>query len=214
MFLSKVTISAAASRNPYLWHKALWTLFPNRPEEARNFLFRVERRRPGGDSEILLQSGWSPVSASTAHVLISKEVHYQLRDGLRLRFHLRANPVRTILDEQGRRDRRERIKRCRVPLIREQEQIDWLVRKLQPAAAIECVQVQPEKPLYFRKTHKEASTEAHDNAEKRVTAGKIQPVCFDGVLTVTDAAALTTLLEQGIGPAKAMGCGLLSLAAA
>ncbi|WP_249825516.1 type I-E CRISPR-associated protein Cas6/Cse3/CasE, partial [Escherichia coli] len=42
--------------------------------------------------------------------------------------------------------------------------------------------------------------------------GKIQTVCFEGVLTVNDAPALMDLIQQGIGPAKSMGCGLLSLA--
>ncbi|EAA1049248.1 type I-E CRISPR-associated protein Cas6/Cse3/CasE, partial [Escherichia coli O28ac] len=42
--------------------------------------------------------------------------------------------------------------------------------------------------------------------------GKIQTVCFEGVLTINDAPALIDLLQQGIGPAKSMGCGLLSLA--
>ncbi|EHO1257424.1 type I-E CRISPR-associated protein Cas6/Cse3/CasE, partial [Escherichia coli] len=43
-------------------------------------------------------------------------------------------------------------------------------------------------------------------------SGKIQTVCFEGVLTINDAPALIDLVQQGIGPAKSMGCGLLSLA--
>jgi CRISPR system Cascade subunit CasE len=37
---------------------------------------------------------------------------------------------------------------------------------------------------------------------------------FDGILTVTDAEALIQEMMQGIGPAKAFGCGLLSIARA
>ncbi|MGT7800014.1 type I-E CRISPR-associated protein Cas6/Cse3/CasE, partial [Escherichia coli] len=32
------------------------------------------------------------------------------------------------------------------------------------------------------------------------------------VITINDAPALIDLVQQGIGPAKSMGCGLLSLA--
>jgi len=35
---------------------------------------------------------------------------------------------------------------------------------------------------------------------------------FDGSLTVSDESAFIALLRSGIGPAKAFGCGLLSVA--
>jgi CRISPR system Cascade subunit CasE len=37
-------------------------------------------------------------------------------------------------------------------------------------------------------------------------------VCFEGVLEVRDAGLLAGALAAGIGPGKAFGCGLLSLA--
>jgi CRISPR system Cascade subunit CasE len=56
-------------------------------------------------------------------------------------------------------------------------------------------------PLNFRKA-------------KEKLVGKIQPVDFQGVLQVKDSAGLSELISAGIGPAKAFGCGLLSLARA
>jgi CRISPR system Cascade subunit CasE len=41
---------------------------------------------------------------------------------------------------------------------------------------------------------------------------EIKTVVFEGVLTVTDATALRDALTDGIGRAKAYGCGLLTLA--
>ena len=35
---------------------------------------------------------------------------------------------------------------------------------------------------------------------------------FDGILEVTDAEAFRAALRQGIGPARAYGCGLLTVA--
>ena len=40
----------------------------------------------------------------------------------------------------------------------------------------------------------------------------LQQACFEGVLKATDTRALQTAVEQGIGPGKAFGFGLLSLA--
>jgi len=37
-------------------------------------------------------------------------------------------------------------------------------------------------------------------------------VQFNGRLQITDAARFITAVQTGIGPAKAFGCGLLSLA--
>ena len=51
---------------------------------------------------------------------------------------------------------------------------------------------------------------------KRKPGGNItvQQVCFDGVLEVQEPPSVRNALLDGIGPAKAFGCGLLSLARA
>lgn len=40
-------------------------------------------------------------------------------------------------------------------------------------------------------------------------AGKLSTVTYEGALTVVDPQVLTFHLENGVGPAKAFGCGLL-----
>jgi CRISPR system Cascade subunit CasE len=52
----------------------------------------------------------------------------------------------------------------------------------------------PHPPLFFRRGNR---------------GGKITAVTFEGVLNVLDPAALVLLLQNGIGPAKAFGCGLM-----
>lgn len=79
-------------------------------------------------------------------------------------------------------------------LIREEEQRTWLERKLAGAAAIEAATLQPRAPLYFRKGNR---------------AGKLVAITFEGVLQVLDSTLMLSLLENGIGPAKGFGCGLL-----
>lgn len=198
MFLSKVELAPRWARNPYQWHRALWLLFPGRPNAERDFLFRVEGNVPGGGAVVLLQSVGAPVAAAEGvRVLASKSFEPMFTPGLVLRFHLVANPVKTIRDAQGRLDRHGAPKACRVPLIREEQQQEWLQRKLIGAAQLEQVEVAPRQPLYFR---------------REGTAGKIVPVAFDGVLVVRDPQQLRALLLGGLGPAKSFGCGLLSLA--
>ncbi|WP_431066567.1 type I-E CRISPR-associated protein Cas6/Cse3/CasE [Methylotuvimicrobium sp.] len=43
---------------------------------------------------------------------------------------------------------------------------------------------------------------------------KVHTVLFDGILSITDADIFQTQVVRGIGPAKAFGCGLLSVAGA
>lgn len=200
MYLSKIMISGAACRNPYEIHRALWKLFPLAPDAGRDFLFRVERAGQQ-NAEVLMQSLREPIAATfrEARLLASRPYPLSLRAGQRLRFKLLANPVKTINDEGGRVKADGEVKKCRVPLVRDEDLQAWLVRKLTGMANVETVEVEKGMPLHFRK-----------GREGR--AGKIQPVCFQGVLTISAQAELENLVKTGIGPGKAFGCGLLSLA--
>lgn len=202
MYLSKIMINGAACRNPYEIHRVLWKLFPEDTEADRDFLFRVERAGQQ-QAEVLLQSWREPITSATreARLLGSKPYHLNLQSGQRLLFLLLANPVKTINDESGRLNADGEIKKCRVPLIRDEELQAWLARKLDGLAEIESVELEKRPAMSFRKA-----------SEKRV--GKVQPVSFRGVLSVADPEGLKTLTLSGIGPAKAFGCGLLSLARA
>jgi CRISPR system Cascade subunit CasE len=200
MYLSKVELTAPWTRDPYSWHRGLWQLFPGRPDAARTFLFRNEAGVQGGRLQVLLQSSDAPVaSADGANVLAMKTFAPVLKEGQWLRFHLTANPVKTIKDREGRQDKRGEPKSCRVPLIRAEQQEEWLRRKLDGAAKLHVVEIATREPLYFR---------------RKGDIGKIVPVRFEGILIVQNRERFLDLVRQGIGPAKAFGCGLLSLAPA
>uniref|UniRef100_UPI00214741E7 type I-E CRISPR-associated protein Cas6/Cse3/CasE n=1 Tax=Endozoicomonas sp. ONNA2 TaxID=2828741 RepID=UPI00214741E7 len=121
----------------------------------------------------------------------------------RLRFRLRCNPVRSVKDERRgevTRNGTTYTRSVRVPLIREEQQQQWLEKKLRQAGAqLLAVNVVQEAPLYFRKKR-----------EKR--GGKIQPVLFEGVLQIEAPQQFSNALISGFGPAKSFGMGLLSLA--
>jgi CRISPR-associated endonuclease/helicase Cas3 len=74
----------------------------------------------------------------------------------------------------------------------------WLEAVTGHHGQIKRAEYNPVFPLRFKKSK-----------EDRV--GKIQPVSFHGVLKIIDADAMVELVKTGVGPAKAFGCGLVSL---
>ncbi|WP_347985731.1 type I-E CRISPR-associated protein Cas6/Cse3/CasE [Methylomonas sp. AM2-LC] len=203
MYLSKIHISWLQAQNTYQLHQALWRLFPDCEEADRDFLFRVEQMQKGIGAEVLMQSTTQPQSNEQSPALLAeREYVLNVQNGQRLRFRLRANPIKTIKDSsKGTVEKKGKTftKTVRVPLLHEDQQQAWLERKFQAFAQLDTLIMQPEPVLYFRKA-------------KEGRSGKIQTVMFDGILTVTDAEAFNYEVKQGIGPAKAFGCGLLSLA--
>jgi CRISPR system Cascade subunit CasE len=201
MYLSKIMITGAACRNPYEIHCVLWNLFPEAKDAERDFLFRVGQLDQN-QAEILMQSARKPgTSSNLARILDCREYPLSMQADQRLRFLLVANPVKTIIDEGGRKNTKGDPQKCRVPLVREEGQRAWIERKLGDAATIESLVIDPVSSLRFRKS-------------KEDRAGKIQPVNFQGVLAVTKPEAMVELVQSGVGPAKAFGCGMLSLARA
>ena len=197
MYLSKVLVDRRRVHNPYELHRALWTMFPGHEHDTHGFLFRVEAERPGSATELLLQSAWQPEPQSAeVRVIATRPYQLHLRQGQALRFRLTGNPIKTIKDDTGRQNARGAVKSCRVPLVLEEQQLQWLHRKLYNAASIEAAVIHAQRPLYFRKDGK---------------AGKIVTVTFDGLLHVLDPALLWLQMQHGIGPAKSFGCGLLSV---
>lgn len=199
MHLSKLLLSGDKFRNPYEIHRALWAAFPESPDKNRDFLFRIDQQSPR-NLQVLLQSAREPSEQSEQlKILASKSFEPVLLVGTQLRFMLLANPVKTIRDDQGRENNRGEIKKCRVPLIKEDDLLKWLGRKFDGIASITSPEVEKQSPVLFRKGKR---------------PGKIQPCLYKGVLQVNDSALLRELLESGVGPGKAFGCGLLSLARA
>lgn len=107
----------------------------------------------------------------------------------------------------------------RVELRREEERIQWLQRqgersgfqlltaRLEPGLGqatgrdIAAARADPSPTLLGR--------QRNGSIDRRLT---LATALFEGELRVTDAQALRAAIENGIGPGKAFGCGLLSIA--
>ncbi len=204
MYLSKVFIDFKRPKNIYQIHQDLWTTFPGQDDKARNFLFRVEQQQAGVGASILMQSEIAPSAGNEqVNLLATREFPLTIIKNQRLRFLLVANAVKTIKDQQERKNKKGVIKSNRVPLIKEEDQQNWLERKLQSWAQLDSLLIRPCPSLYFYKKDVQSS---------KGYGGKIVPVAFEGILTVKEPHKFIEQVKQGIGPAKAFGCGLLSLA--
>lgn len=186
--------------DPYQLHKIIWQLFPDKADEERSFLFRVEKSGQRCAQQILLQSACLPQAISNELLLLRepKKIHFEIKSGGKYRFMLCANPTKRINDKDGK-DRNQG--KVRVPIINEAEIVAWLKRQFEGSAEIDTVELTQKNLIRF---HKDKNGEAY--------LGKIQTVTFLGILTVTDSELLIDKIKKGIGPAKAFGCGLLTLA--
>ena len=123
----------------------------------------------------------------------SEKLEKNINAGRLLNFLIRANPTKRIKDETKTKNQGK----VRVPLIDESEMKSWLYRQLEGAAKLSEVMINGQDILYFRKGNH---------------AGKMVTVTYSGILKVDNTDTLLKKVVDGIGPAKAFGCGLLSLA--
>ncbi len=123
--------------------------------------------------------------------------------GQRLRFRLVANPTKRLrknsLDKDGR-PVDERWVGKRVP-VRVDELFGWLARRAAPAGFSADSDSTTVEPGYV-----------YVNPTRNGKGQRLRSARFDGLLEITDLVRFQETLVHGIGPAKAFGFGLLSLA--
>ncbi len=228
MYLSRLTLNPRTRRvqrelaNPYELHRTLMSTFPETLPTGERILFRVDEDARTGVPTVLLQShsapdwAWLGDPRANGYLLRapeSKPFELTFITGQILTFYLRANPTvkhSAPGKRQGRRD----------PLYREEDQLAWLEHKAADGGfRLIRVAVLKEGNTYGRqpvKTITEDSAEVVEAVEKspKTRPLTLHAVRFEGVLQVTDPAKLWQTVQQGIGPGKGLGFGLLSLAPA
>jgi CRISPR system Cascade subunit CasE len=183
--------------DPYELHRTLLRAFPDaKAGGPGRVLYRVEPPRGESRFVVLVQSSvapdWSRLEVPNDYLVgppATKAFDPSFATGQRLSFRLRANPT-------VKRDCKRR------PLFDEGEQRAWLDRKGAVAGfRVVRAEVSPEGPSCGRKLL------GGDTLTLTLHA-----VRFDGLLTVTDPERLRQALRAGIGSAKGLGFGLLSVA--
>ncbi|TVT59214.1 MAG: type I-E CRISPR-associated protein Cas6/Cse3/CasE [Azoarcus sp. PHD] len=206
MYLSKLVLDpnhAQARRdlaNPYEMHRTLSRVYADSPDsKAARFLWRLEHsgdRAADEGATVLLQSAsaghWQNLQGMpgyTRNLAPDKPVQLDqlLEVGRNCMFRLACNPTVT------------RAKK-RYGLERDEDQLEWLTRQgAQHGFTPTRIRIARSERISFRQ----------GRAGHRIT---VQVVQFDGLLKVVDPERIGLALVQGIGHAKALGLGMLSIA--
>jgi len=218
MYLSKLTLNPRLKQvrqdiaNPYDMHATLCWAFRKtgigevppceRSKTVDPFLWRLEQ----GPSEatLLVQS----LSPPNWQALFERHPGYAeldekspkpfepaLRRGQLLRFRLRANPTVTKFDPEKGKGKRH-------GLVKLEEQLAWLHR-------------QGERHGFEVPGAMVSSAERIQARKRQNDAGRVmtlQSVTYNGHLRVNNPVAFLTALRSGLGHAKSLGFGLLSVA--
>lgn len=213
MYLSRLILNPRSHQvqreiaDPYQLHRTIMSAFPEELPPDERVLFRLETDVRNQAPFVLVQSqhhpDWSGLLDDNKRFYLLelsnqngehanpavKSVNLRLSPGKNLSFRLLANPT---VKRKGKR----------YGLYREQEQIDWLNRKMESAGAnVISVRANHRSRVYgglFRKGHKHSL--------------QFSAVRFDGILRVIETDRLISAINQGIGSGKGLGFGLLSLA--
>lgn len=207
-------------------HRTVLTAFPavERGAGARGrVLHRLDVQPRTGATMLLVQSqvrpDWSRLPPG--YLLTTPDTpkdlaaaYSTITPGIRLRFRLRANATEKV----GTAMKAERLggvtRNGRRRPLPEHRIVDWLDRKASAAGfhVLDVYGRTDERVPDVRVVRGASLTgwrRSADGVRRRLS---FAPVTFDGLLEVTDADAFRRALAEGIGPAKAYGFGLLSVA--
>lgn len=204
MFLSKLVLdsrSKAARRDlssPYQMHASLCRAFVGSEQTPPRFLWRLESNQNRQLPQVLVQSladpDWQKFASLEAfegyldEMPRSKPIPLEhLQPAQTLRFRLKANPTVT---KQGKRHGLKEV----------EEQLEWLVRQGQKGgfSVLGAMVAGSERVKMYK----------HEKGSSIV----VQSVLYEGHLKITDLETFKQILEAGLGHAKALGFGLLSIA--
>jgi len=196
-------------------HRTILAAFPAAAPSQRGVreqfgvLHRLESDRRRGRLVLYVQSLVAPSwSSLPADYLVTEpgldnpgvkpvaQIYQSFLPGTVLSFRLRANPSRKIDTKSGPDGRRRHGRR--VELVSEEAQLAWLARQ----AAAGGFQVLTARLSGLNK----------EQGRRQGGAITVAWVQFDGHLRILEPAAFYQTLARGIGPGKAYGLGLLSLA--
>lgn len=223
LYLSRLVpdVRAAAARrdlaNPYDMHRTIMRAFPDRDDDGPGrVLWRADPSPGAGGIHLIIQSTRAPDWANLdpgwlASPPQQRDFAPAFRIGQQLRFRLRANPTRRA----GKSHSDPTFIGKRIPIMEPGVQLTWLARKANRGGFRLVGQHAAENTGPFDVVAAHAGTVR----SRKPARGNGKPtvidhyaVLFDGNLQVTDPDRLAQTLTQGIGPAKAFGFGLLSLA--
>jgi CRISPR system Cascade subunit CasE len=248
MFLSRLILDPRSRRvrcelaQPYEMHRTLMRAFPgvdiakgDKAREKYGVLFRADpddrRRRVIAYVQSVVEPDWSSLAALNDYLLTDADhpnpackditkVYQCLKPGQVLSFRLRANPTKRITETVSG-DSLPKSKR--VELLREEDQIAWLIRKGREREKgkpggfeilMKDIEGRNGEILQIARVDviregKQIGWKTDDTLKRKTTHLAVR---YEGLLRVADPGSFRETLARGIGPGKAFGFGLLSVA--
>lgn len=228
--LSRIWINPlrAASRpllaNPQVLHAAVLGGIPTQPVTER-VLWRLDTstthrpellvltQSPPSWEHLIERYGWAHAEEPQAVTRDYQPLLDQLALGREFRFRLRANPISSTRNPASpttaQKDRldRDRPRGVRIAAQNATDQTTWLLDRLD-RYGFEPVMVDDMPAVVVTGRQRLDFT-------KRATGGRritIVTATYDGTIRVTDSSRASHSLLDGVGGARAYGCGLITLA--
>lgn len=181
--------------------RILWRLDLSSRREGEAWLYVVSPEKPDL-THIVEQAGWPLYpkwETKDYEALLGK-----IEQGQEWAFRLKANPVRKVRVDKGRVSRNQVVGTLQGHVTVEQQQ-QWLIDRAERCGFDVCANELGALDLVISERRKEHS----------IRGGKTLTVAtarYDGRLRVLDAEAFCHTLGFGIGHARSLGCGLMTVA--
>lgn len=201
----------------YTAHQLLWRLFPDTPRGERPFIFRQEMEENANGKSAGLPRFYvgsdRPLEPMKGFEVACKPFMPKLAKGERLAFRLRANPTIAKPAGPGRRSHRaDVLMDARHPFPKGERTSQACVEAMDSAAR-QWLESRAEGAGFSLPVTPEVGA-YRQYALSRKEGGqpiRYSSVDYEGLLEVLEPERLVQTLEQGIGRARAFGCGLLLL---
>ncbi len=215
MYLSRIALNTnrkdtmTALASPQKLHAAVESSFPPSDEKANRNIWRIDRLNNNlyllvlSDKKpdflhIVEQFGWPGAEQKweTKDYTILLE---RIKEGQTWQFRLRANPIHHVI-ANGETQTQEKKQRGKIYAhVTEDQQSKWLLDRGERYGFMLNVDS-------FRVVQRDIKRFKHRNGF--ITLGI---ATYEGVLEVTDVTLFRNALINGIGRAKAYGCGLMTI---
>lgn len=223
-------LSRLVAKDTYRAHQLVWDLFGDTPDRKRDYMYR--RETVDSQPIFYIVSQRPPAPTNDAWNVVTKDYAPRIEAGEQFVFRVRVNPVverqgDPVLDEAGQPKLRTSVKRTgeiKRKVVRHDVVMaakkamgdSWndkfsLDRLKEAARGWLGV---GEESRCSRHGFSVEDLSAHSYIQHRIYRGKQEPIRFstlelEGTLTVLEPDGFRKMLFNGIGHAKAFGCGLL-----
>ncbi|ATJ84513.1 type I-E CRISPR-associated protein Cas6/Cse3/CasE [Halomonas beimenensis] len=213
--LSRGALFEIMGGGAYAAHQLLWRLFPEH-QGQRPFLFRQEMDEPeeGGAPRGLplfyVLSDREPVPIPGLLEAQCKPFSPTLEAGERLAFRLRANPTvaKSVAGKRGQRA--DVLMAAKYPFEAGKERTSQACIEAMDDAARQWLAERAESWGFRLPVEPEVGAyRQHALPKDKGRPIRFSSVDYEGLLEVADPGRLIETLAQGIGRAKAFGCGLM-----